>query len=119
MTAPATANDVVRQLSTLTARLYTLVGQYADAEREAVELRQAADVVEAKAFLRAEGAVETRKRQALIDADDAESKARVAEALVRTLRAKIRATETDIDVHRSFGASIRAELQTLGYGASA
>lgn len=117
MTAPSNATEVVRSLSALTARLYTLVGQYADAEREAVALRQAADVVEAKAFLRAQGSVDARKRQALIEADDAETKALVAEALVRTLRAKIKATETDIDVHRTFGSTIRAELQTLGYQA--
>lgn len=119
MSAPATSNDVVRNLSALTEKLYQHVRSYSDAERDAVALRQAADVIEAKAFLRAEGSVEARKHQAVIEADDAETKALVAEALVRSLKAKIRAIETDIDVHRSYGASIRAELKTLGYGESA
>lgn len=111
---PATANDVVRGLSTLTERLYQHVRSYADAEREAVEYRLAADIVEARAFLRSEGSVDAKKRQAAIEAEDAESKAAVAEAVVRTLKAKIRAIQVDIEVHRTYGATVRAELQTLG-----
>jgi hypothetical protein len=117
VTAPPTnPAEVVRGLSTLTERLYQHVRSYADAEKEAVQLRQAADIVEARAFLRAEGSVDAKKRQAALDAEDAEGKALVAEAVVRTLKAKIRAIETDIDVHRTFGATVRAELKTLGYG---
>lgn len=117
--APMNANDVVRQLSELTERLYQHVRLFADAEREATELRQAATVAEARAFLRAEGSVDARKRQAVIDCDEIEGKAQVAESVVRTLRAKIRALETDIDVHRSFGATVRAELRTLGLDGAA
>jgi len=73
-------------------------------------------MVEAHAFLGATGSVDSRKRQAAIEAEEAETKALVAEAVVRTLKAKLRAIETDIDVHRTFGASIRAEFKTLGYG---
>lgn len=118
MTAPATANEVVRGLSALTEKLYQHVRSYSDAERESAELRQAADVAEARAFLRAEGSVDARKRQAVIDTDDLEGKALVAEAVVRSLKAKIRAIESDIDVHRTYSAAIRAELSTLGYGAT-
>lgn len=119
MTAPSTANDVVRGLSALTEKLYQHVRSYSDAEKESAELRHAADVAEARAFLRAEGSVDARKHQAAIDCDDIEGKALVAEAVVRSLKAKIRAIESDIDVHRSFGAAIRAELKTLGYGEGA
>lgn len=119
MTAPpATAGDVVRSLAHLTERLYQHVRSYADAEREAVALRHAADVVESRAYLRAEGSVEFRKHTARVESDDAEEKALVAEAVVRTLKAKIRAIETDIDVHRTYGATVRAELKTVGYEAS-
>lgn len=114
MSAPATAMDVVRNLSTLTDRLYQHVRAYTDAEREAVALRHAADVVEAKAYLRAEGSVEARKHQAVIEADNAEEKALIAEAVVRSLKAKIRAIEVDIDCNRTYGTTIRAELATLG-----
>jgi hypothetical protein len=116
VTAPANASEVSRRLSALTEKLYQHVRSYSDAERDAVALRHAADVIESKAFLRAEGSVESRKHQARIDADDAEEKALVAEAVVRSLRAKIRAIETDIDVHRTYGATVRAELKTLSYG---
>lgn len=112
---PATATDVVRQLSQLTERLYQHVRSYADAEREAVTLRAAADLAESRAYLTATGSVEARKHEARVAAAELEERALVAEAVVRTLKAKIRAIETDIDVHRSFGASIRAELRTLDY----
>lgn len=114
MTAPRNALEVSLALSALVEKLYQHVRSYSDAEREAVALRHAADVIESKAFLRAEGSVEARKHQARLDADDAEGKALVAEAVVRTLKAKIRAIETDIEAHRTYGATVRAELQTLG-----
>lgn len=116
---PTTAHDVVRNLSALTERLYQHVRSFADAEKEAAELRHAADVAEARAFLRAEGSVDARKRQAALECDDIEGKALVAEAVVRTLRAKIRAIETDIDVHRSFGAAMRAEAKAIGLDGAA
>lgn len=112
MTTPANPTEVMQQLSVLTERLYQHVRMFADAETQAAELRQAADVAEARAFLRAEGSVDARKRQAVIDCDDIEGRALIAESVVRTLRAKIRALETD--VHRSFAAAMRAELATLG-----
>ncbi len=81
MSAPATALDVVKALSVLSEqRLYQHVRSYAEAEQQAVTLRHAADVIEAKAYLRAEGSVEARKHQAVIDASDAEEQALVAEA---------------------------------------
>jgi len=112
--APATPVAVVQHLSTLTAELRTLTGQYAAAERDAAEKRHAADMVESRAFLRAEGAMEFRKHTARVAADDAEGAALVAEALVRVLKARIRACETSIDVGRTYGATVRAEFKTLG-----
>ena len=114
MNPPQTPLDVVKHLTDLTQRLYTQVNILADAETEAVKLRQAADAAEANAYMRAVGPVESRKRQALIDTDAQETAAAVAEALVRITKTRIRALETDIDVHRTFGATLRAELQTLG-----
>lgn len=112
---PTTPVEVVRALSALTEKLYEHVRAYSDAEKEAVQLRQAADVAEAKAFLRAEGSVDKRKMEATVQCDEIETKALVAEAVVRTMKAKIKALEVDIDVHRTFSTNIRAELSTLGY----
>lgn len=113
--APSTPVDVVRALSALTEKLYQHVRAYAEAEQDAVVKRQAADVAESRAFINGEGAVETRKHLARVACERVEGEALVAEAVVRTFKAKIRAIETDIDVHRTFGATVRAELSTLGY----
>jgi hypothetical protein len=120
MTAPpATAADVVRNLSALTEELRIKVAAFRSAERDAAEKRHAADMVESRAFLRADGPMDIRKHEARVAADHAEQDALVAEALVRVLRAEIRSIETRIDVGRTYGASVRAELKTLGYGESA
>lgn len=114
MSAPATANDVVRNLSALTEELRRTVTAFRAAERDAAEKRHAADMVESRAFLRADGAMDLRKHEARVAADDAEGAALVAEALVRVLRAEIRSIETRIEVGRTYGATVRAELRTVG-----
>lgn len=113
--APTTPVEVVRALSALTERLYEHVRVYSDAEKQAAVLRHNADMVEAKAFLRAEGSMELRKMTARVAAETAEEQALVAEAVVRTYKAKIKAIEVDIDVHRTYSATVRAELNTMGY----
>lgn len=119
MTAPATANQVVANLSSLTEELRRIVSSFRVAERDAAEKRHAADMVESRAFLAADGAMDLRKHVARVAADRAEGEALVAEALVRVLRAEIRSIETRIEVGRTYGATVRAELKTLGYGADA
>lgn len=119
MSAPATANQVVANLSALTEELRRTVSAFRVAERDAAEKRHAADMSESRAFLRANGAMELRKHEARVAADDAEQAALVAEALVRVLRAEIRSIETRIEVGRTYGATVRAELRTLGMDGSA
>lgn len=116
MTAPATATEVVRNLSVLTEELRRTVTAFRAAERDAAVKRHAADMVESRAFLNATGAMDLRKHEARVAADQAEQEALVAEALVRVLRAEIRSIETRIEVGRTYGATVRAELATLGYG---
>lgn len=116
MTTPATATEVVANLSELTRELRDKTSAYRSAEHNAALLRHAADMTEARAFLQADGSVEFRKNTAKVAADRAEGDALVAEALVRVLRAEIRSVETRIEVGRTYGATVRAELKTLGYG---
>jgi hypothetical protein len=119
MTAPATANEVVRNLAELTRELRDRTSAYRTAEHDAALKRQAANMAESRAFLSADGAMEFRKHTARVAADRAEGEALVAEALVRILKAEIRSIETRIDVGRTFGATVRAELKTLDYGGGA
>lgn len=117
MTAPATANQVVQNLSSLTDELRRTVLSYRVAEKDAAEKRHAADMAESRAFLSADGPMDMRKHIARVAADHRENDALVAEALVRVLRAEIRSIETRIEVGRTYGATVRAELKTIGYGA--
>ncbi len=104
----------MKQLTGLTTDLHNAVDALKAAERDAAEKRVAADLAESRAFLAADGAMELRKHTARVAAGDREAEALVAEALVRVLRARIREIDTRIDVGRTFGASLRAELHTLG-----
>lgn len=115
MTAPASAAEVVKNLAALTGELQARVAMLRTAERDAAEKRHAADMAESRAFVNSDGSMDMRKHRARLEADGAESAAKIAEALVRVLRAEIRALETRIDVGRSYGATVRAELSTLGY----
>ena len=115
MTAPSTPLEVVQHLSTLTGELRDKTTQYRHAELDMVTKRHAADMCEARAYLRAGGPVEERKRKASTHAELEENAALVAEALVRVLKAEIRQIETRIEVGRSYGATVRAEFKVLDY----
>lgn len=119
MTAPATSADVVRGLTMLTEELRLTVASFRAAEKNAAEKRHAADMAESRAFLSADGAMDLRKHTARVAADRIEGEALVAEALVRVLRAEIRSIETRIDVGRTYGATVRAELKTIGLDGTA
>jgi hypothetical protein len=117
MTAPAllTPQQVVAQLSELGRQLDAAVVTLRTAETDAALLRHAADIAEAKAFVAAEGPVDLRKRLALLAVATEEDEALVAEATLRWLRSRIRAIDTRIEVGRSYGAAVRAELKALDY----
>jgi hypothetical protein len=116
MTAPATAAEVVHNLVELTRELRDKTSAYRTAEHDAALKRHAANMAETRAFLTAGGAMDLRKHIAKEAADQQEGAALVAEAVVRILKAEIRSIETRIDVGRTYGATVRAELKTLGYG---
>lgn len=109
-----TADSVGAQLSRLGQELDQLVAALGDQEIVAIKARSLAQHTEARAYLGAEGPVEERKREAYLYAEEALQEADIAEAVVRHLKAKIRATEARIDIGRTLGATVRAELATLG-----
>lgn len=109
-----TPNQIVMQLASLARDMDALVDQLKIADDDAVRKRHAADQAESHAFLNAEGPMDIRKHEARVAVADKELDALVAEALVRHLRKKIGAIDTRIEVGRSMGATVRAELETLG-----
>ena len=108
-----TATAISRHLSEMGRQLDITVGMLRDADLDAVHKRSAADTAESLAFVDADGSMDLRKHTARLAASSKEHDALVAEALVRHMRTKVRALETRIDVGRSMGAALRAELNTL------
>lgn len=90
------------------------------AEREAVDIRHAADLAEAKAFLAVEsGSVEQRRREAFIKCERLLHDAEIAEAVVRHLKRRGQAISTRVDIGRSALSAIRAEISLTPYGQTA
>jgi hypothetical protein len=110
MTAPATPNEVALQLSRLARDLDDAVRQLQVADLDATEKRAAADLAFSRSFMAASGSVDYRKHYATEETHDQRLAADVADAVVRHLRRRIDATKVRIEVGRSYGAAIRAEL---------
>jgi hypothetical protein len=112
---PITPLEVNRQLGLLTGQLDSVVAQLVEAELVAARKRHRADDAESHAFINAEGAMDMRKHKARITVGAEREEALVSEAVVRGLKYKVKALEIRIDVGRTFGATVRAELKTLGW----
>jgi hypothetical protein len=116
MTAPVTPNDVARQLAQLARDLDEAVRVLETADRDSVEKRAAADLSFSRAFMAATGSVDFRKHFATVETHQLRLDADVADAVVRHLRRRIDALKTRIEVGRSYGAAIRAELNLAQVG---
>ena len=119
MTDMLTPNDVVKQLSQLGRDLDAIVRTLKEAELDAVVKRHDADIAESKAFVNAEGSVDLRKHLARLATEKVEGEALVSEAVVRHLRARIKAVDARIEIGRSMGVALRSELKMLPYSESA
>jgi hypothetical protein len=102
-------------LAELSRDLDAAVRSLRDADMEAVQARHAADLAESRAFVAAEGSMDLRKHLARLACAKEEEDALVKEAVVRYLRNRINAISTRIDVGRSAGAALRAELAAMPY----
>jgi hypothetical protein len=108
-----TNDSIINQLGTLGRELGELSDLLGDAEVEAVKLRLDFERRESIAFLQAEGSVEKKKHIARLEAQEAEEEFLLADAKVRYLKTRIRVVETRIDIGRTLGATVRAELAAL------
>ncbi len=115
MTAPATATEVALNLARLARELDGAVNALESADRDAVEKRAAYDVAFSRAFIGETGSVDQRKHLAVIACHQQRLAADVADAVVRHIRSRIAAVKVRIDVGRSYGAAVRAEI-SLGGG---
>ena len=81
-----------------------------DLDREATELRSAYSLAYALAFVQAEGSMDIRRYLATIATAEQSAAADAAECSVRDKRSQVRAVEKSIDVARSVGALVKAEM---------
>ena len=116
MTAPATPTEVALNLAKLARELDQTVRALESADRDATEKRAAFDLAFSRAFIGETGAIDQRKHLAIIETHQQRLAADVADAVVRHLRRQIDATKVRIDVGRSYGAAVRAEIALAGTG---
>lgn len=106
--------EVVQHLSQLANDLRRLVDELEAAEVQAVNAREDYTLSLSRAFLLAEGAVDKRKHEATVLTHDERLAADLADVRVRGLRRQIDTVRVRIDVGRTVGTTLRAELATLG-----
>jgi arginyl-tRNA synthetase len=110
VTEPMTSTDVALHLAKLGRDLEGLVRAMDGAEREAVNRREDFTLAQSRAFLRADGAMDLRKHQAIVDSHAERLAAELAEATVRGMRRQLDSIKVRIDIGRSMGAAIRSEI---------
>ncbi len=114
MTGQLTANGVAANLAALARDLDACVRTLDTADRDAVTKREDYTLGLSRAFLSAEGAMEQRKHEAITRTHAERLAAETADAIVRGLRRQVDTLKVRIDVGRSVGTAIRAEMSLAG-----
>lgn len=106
--------SVVHGLLELSRELAELAKGLDKLEADAVNAREDFTLAHARAYLSAEGPVETRKAIAITETHDERLAADLAEALVRGRKRQLDSLKVRIDVGRSAAAALRAEISLGG-----
>ncbi|HXH77151.1 hypothetical protein [Nocardioides sp.] len=115
MTAPPlTPNDVALALARLGRDLEACVRSLDHADRESVHKREDFTLALSRAFLATEGPMDMRKHRSIVDTHTERLAAEVAEQIVWGLRRQVDSIKVRIDIGRSVGTALRAELTALG-----
>lgn len=109
-----TPNEVAAALAQLGRDLDACVRTLNTADRDAVNSRETYTMAFAKAFLSAEGAMDTRKQQATLDTHTERLAAETAEQIVRGLRRQVSSIEMRVEIGRSVSSALKAELSLAG-----
>lgn len=105
-----TPNGVVNGLLELARELAALSKDLDQLEANAVNAREDFTLAHARAYLSAEGPVETRKAIAITETHGERLAAELAEALVKGRKRQLDSLKVRIDVGRSAAAALRAEM---------
>lgn len=111
--SPTTAMGVAQHLGDLAKELDTLVKKIGEEDLIATTLREQYLRAYATAWRSSQGSVEARKQIAISLTADERLAAEIADCTVRDLRRKIDALRVRIDVGRSYGAAVRAEVEIV------
>lgn len=104
------AAEIERRMNKLDQDSWSAVNALEMADQDAIRKRAAFDLAYSKAFLAAEGAVETRKHLAVVETIELRFEADVADALVKTLIRRLKALEKRADNSRTTSSWHKAEL---------
>lgn len=104
---------VAQHLGDLAKELDALVKEIGEADHIATVLKEEYLRAYASAWRNSAGSVESRKQTALHLTQDERMAAETADCTVRDLRRKIDALKVRIDVGRSYGAAVRAEVELV------
>lgn len=119
MTTPQTATDVAMNLASIARQLDQAVKDLRDLDEQSVRARSRFEVRFAQAFLSAEGSVDFRKQTSVLATESEKLDAEIADQRVRSQRALIDSLKVRIDVGRSYGAALKAEVSLASSGYTA
>lgn len=105
-----TPNAVVSGLLELSRELAELSKDLDRIEADAVNSRENFTMALSAAFLQAQGPMDIRRHQSIVDTHPERLAAETAEAIVRGRKRQIDSIKVRIDVGRSAAAALRAEM---------
>jgi len=116
MTTPQTATDVAANLAHIARQLDGAVRDLRTLDEESVRARSRFEVAFAKAFLSAAGSMDVKKQEAILATETQKLDAEIADQKVRSQRALIDSLKVRIDVGRSYGSALKAEIGLANSG---
>jgi len=111
-----TQTDIVLRLAELSRLLDAATLEVAILDEEAVRAKQAHEVAAARVYLTADGPVDARKAQAIVQSADLALASDLAAAKHRACRERIRTLGAQLDVGRTLSAAIRSQFQAEPVG---
>lgn len=113
MSDVVTPGKIAETLASITHQIGEVLDQLRDADLEAARSKAEYDFAYAQAFRQTSGSIEARRHLATETCHGRRLAAEEAACKVRDLKARVRHLETRVDVGRSYGAALRAEMNAL------
>jgi hypothetical protein len=106
-----TLSGIAAQLARYSREMHDMARKLAEADRDAVDKREAFTMAYALAYIKAEGTILVRKHKATMETHTERYAAEVADSEVRRRQAEVRSLEKSIDVGRSIGSLVKSEIE--------